>query len=113
MSVRQNSCAGNSAQYNSQAKALVAELTVEEKALLLSGDGWWRTHRVARLQIPSICMTDGPHGLRKVQGESLGLSTSVPATCFPTAAALASSWDTNLIRQVGVALAQEAQANDV
>jgi beta-glucosidase len=89
----------------------VTEMTLEEKALLLSGDGWWKTHAIDRLQIPSICMTDGPHGLRKVQGA--GLSTSVPATCFPTASALASSWDTELIRQVGVALAQESQASDV
>jgi beta-glucosidase len=90
---------------------LVAEMTLEEKALLLSGDGWWKTHAIDRLQIPSISMTDGPHGLRKVEGG--GLSTSVPATCFPTASALASSWDTELIRQVGIALAQESQASDV
>jgi beta-glucosidase len=90
---------------------LVAKMTLEEKALLLSGDGWWKTHAIERLQIPSICMTDGPHGLRKV--EAGGLSESVPATCFPTASALASSWDTELIRQVGVALAQESQASDV
>lgn len=101
------------ADYVVKATALVAQMTLEEKALLLSGDGWWRTHRVDRLQIPSICMTDGPHGLRKVEGEGLGLSTSVPATCFPTASALASSWDTELIRQVGTALAEEAQASDV
>ena len=86
-------------------------MTLEEKALLLSGDGWWKTHAIERLQIPSICMTDGPHGLRKVQGG--GLSTSVPATCFPTASALASSWDTELIREVGMALAEESQASDV
>src|SRR6266403_273353 len=98
------------ADYVVKATALVAQMTLEEKALLLSGDGWWRTHRVDRLQIPSVCMTDGPHGLRKVEGEGLGLSTSVPATCFPTASALASSWDTGLIRQVGTALAEEAQA---
>lgn len=98
-------------EYLSQAEALVTQMTLEEKALLLSGDGWWMTHRVDRLQIPAICMTDGPHGLRKVEGA--GLSTSVPATCFPTASALASSWDPDLIRQVGVALAEECQANDV
>jgi beta-glucosidase len=94
-----------------QARQLVAKMTLEEKALLLSGDGWWKTHPIERLQIPSICMTDGPHGLRKVQGG--GLSTSVPATCFPTASALASSWDTELIREVGMALAEESQASDV
>src|ERR1700732_4607398 len=97
--------------YILSAKRLGAKMTLEEKALLLSGDGWWKTHAIKRLQIPSICMTDGPHGLRKVEGG--GLSTSVPATCFPTASALASSWDTELIRQVSTALAEEAQASDV
>jgi beta-glucosidase len=86
-------------------------MTLEEKALLLSGDGWWHTHPIERLEIPAISIFDGPHGLRKVEGA--GLPVSVPATCFPTASALASSWDTELIRQVGVALAQECQANDV
>ena len=100
-----------STDYVSKAKALVAKMTLEEKALLTSGDGWWNTHAIDRLEIPSICMTDGPHGLRKVEGGAL--STSVPATCFPTASALASSWDTDLIRQAGIALAEEAQANDV
>src|SRR5580704_10883053 len=97
--------------YGSRAKMLVGEMELEEKALLLSGNGWWKTHAIDRLQIPSICMTDGPHGLRKVEGG--GLSTSVPATCFPTASALASSWNTALIREVGAALAQESQASDV
>ena len=106
-----NSPAQRSADYASKAKELVAKMTLEEKALLTSGDGWWKTHAIDRLQIPSVCMTDGPHGLRKVEGA--GLSTSVPATCFPTASALASSWDTDLIQQVGVALAEESQANDV
>ncbi|MBV8352020.1 MAG: glycoside hydrolase family 3 C-terminal domain-containing protein [Verrucomicrobia bacterium] len=86
-------------------------MTLEEKALLLSGDGWWHTHPVERLQIPALSLSDGPHGLRKVEGA--GLSTSVPATCFPTASALASSWDTELVGQVGAALAEECQAHDV
>jgi beta-glucosidase len=111
MFTEQSSVSPRSADYVARAKMLVAKMTLEEKALLLSGDGWWKTHAIERLQIPSICMTDGPHGLRKV--EAGGLSESVPATCFPTASALASSWDTELIRQVGVALAQESQASDV
>ena len=106
-----DSLSRHSADFVSRAKKLVAEMTLEEKALLLSGNGWWKTYAIERLQIPSICMTDGPHGLRKVEGG--GLSTSVPATCFPTASALASSWDTDLIREVGVALARESQASDV
>src|SRR3984957_13260527 len=99
------------AAYRSRANRLVSRMSLEEKALLLSGDGWWKTHALERLEIPSITMTDGPHGLRKV--EAGGLSTSVPATCFPTASALASSWDTELIQRVGAALAQESQASDV
>src|SRR6202045_3571929 len=111
MTSERSSLAQYSTDFNSKAKSLVAEMTLEEKALLLSGDGWWKTPAIERLQIPSICMTDGPHGLRTVEGG--GLSTSVPATCFPTASALASSWNTELIREVGAALAQESQASDV
>src|SRR5215468_4086281 len=97
--------------YPAKAKALVTEMTLEEKALLLSGDGWWHTHPIDRWQIPALSISDGPHGLRKVEGA--GLPTSAPATCFPTASALASSWDTELIRRVGVALAEECQTHDV
>jgi beta-glucosidase len=111
MITAENSSSQSSTDYASKAKALVGEMTLKEKALLISGNGWWNTHAIDRLQIPSVCMTDGPHGVRKVEGGSL--SPGVRATCFPTASALASSWDEDLIRQVGVALAGEAQANDV
>src|SRR6516162_6937510 len=97
--------------YISRAKSIIAEMTLEEKTKILSGDGWWRTHAIERVGIPSISLSDGPHGLRKVEGG--GLQTGVPATCFPTASAIASSWDTELIREVGIALAEECQANDV
>ncbi|MDC0708717.1 glycoside hydrolase family 3 C-terminal domain-containing protein [Stigmatella sp. ncwal1] len=97
--------------YKAKAQELVSKMTLEEKALLLSGNGAWTTHKIERLGIPSIFMTDGPHGLRKAVGPST--ADSVPATCFPTASALASSWDTELIRQVGAALARESQAHDV
>jgi len=70
------------ADYSAKARALVTEMTLEEKALLLSGDGWWHTHSIDRLEIPALSISDGPHGLRKVEGA--GLPTSVPATCFPT-----------------------------
>jgi beta-glucosidase len=98
---------------DSQARAqeLVSQMTLEEKALLLSGDGPWRTHKLTRLGIPSVFMTDGPHGLRKALGQNI--AESVPATCFPTASALASTWNTELLRQVGAALGRECQANDV
>src|SRR5450631_853736 len=111
MIIERSFSSSRAADYRSRAKIVLADMTLEEKALLLSGDGWWKTHAIERLQVPSICMTDGPHGLRKVEGG--GLSTSVPATCFPTASALASSWDMELIREVGAALACESQANDV
>lgn len=97
--------------YVQRAKDLVAQMNLEEKALLLSGDGWWRTHRIERLGIPAIALSDGPHGLRKL--DEAGLGQSVPATCFPTAPGLAATWDVDLVREVGVALGQEAQASDV
>ncbi|WP_224242820.1 glycoside hydrolase family 3 C-terminal domain-containing protein [Hyalangium gracile] len=97
--------------YKARARELVLQMTLEEKALLLSGNGSWTTHKVERLGIPSIYMTDGPHGLRKALGPSM--ADSVPATCFPTASALGSTWNTQLMEQVGAALARECQANDV
>ncbi|EPX61838.1 Beta-glucosidase [Cystobacter fuscus DSM 2262] len=97
--------------YKARAQHLVSQMTLEEKALLMSGNGAWTTHKVERLGIPSIFMADGPHGLRKALGPNT--ADSVPATCFPTASALASSWDTELLAEIGAALAREAQANDV
>ena len=86
-------------------------MTLKEKVLLVSGDGWWATYAIERLSIPSVSVTDGPHGVRKGQGA--GLSESVRATCFPTASSLACSWDPELVRQIGVALGEESQAHDV
>ena len=88
---------------------LILELTLEEKASLVSGGDFWNTASIERLNIPSIMMTDGPHGLRKEVGPAgSGLSNSVPATCFPTASCLASSWDCDLLFEVGKAIAEEA-----
>jgi beta-glucosidase len=86
-------------------------MTLLEKGTFLTGDGWWKTHAFPRLGIPSIFMTDGPHGLRKAAGADI--TASVPGTCFPTASCLASSWDPELLEQVGAALGRECQANDV
>ncbi|MET1175196.1 beta-glucosidase family protein [Paenibacillus amylolyticus] len=96
-------------------KELVQRMTLEEKAGMCSGLDFWHLKGVERLGIPSIMVTDGPHGLRKQDGSAdhLGLTSSVPATCFPSAAGLASSWDKELARQVGVALGEECQAEDV
>ncbi|RIX52451.1 glycosyl hydrolase [Paenibacillus nanensis] len=96
-------------------KEIVAAMTLEEKASLCSGENFWTTKAIERLGIPSILMTDGPHGLRKQAGEAdhLGLNESAPATCFPTAAGMASSWDRELLRKVGEALGKESQAEGV
>ncbi|NEN84970.1 beta-glucosidase family protein [Paenibacillus elgii] len=96
-------------------RQLIAQMTVEEKAGLCSGLNFWQTKPVERLGIPSIMLTDGPHGLRKQRGglDHLGFADSVPATCFPSAAGLACSWDRKLMEQVGIALGEECQAEDV
>lgn len=94
---------------------LIDRMSLEEKATLLSGANFWNTAAIERLDIPSIMLTDGPHGLRKQGGKAdhLGLNESVPATCFPTAITLAASWDTALVRKVGEAIALEAKAENV
>ncbi|MFU1794325.1 glycoside hydrolase family 3 C-terminal domain-containing protein [Paenibacillus azoreducens] len=94
-------------------KELIAQMTVEEKASLCSGLNMWQTKAVERVGIPSIVMTDGPHGLRKQERPGDMSSKTVPATCFPSGAGLASSWDRNLIREVGQALGEECLAEDV
>lgn len=96
-------------------KKLIMQMTLEEKAGLCSGLDFWKTKSIDRLGIPSIMMTDGPHGLRKQAGDSdhLGLNKSVPATCFPTAAGLACSWDRNLLQKIGIALGEECQAENI
>lgn len=101
--------------YESQAKKLLAQMTLEEKALLCSGQDFWRTKGVERLGIESVMVTDGPHGLRKQAGSSdhLGINKSVPATCFPAAATSACSFDPQLIRQMGEALGEECLQEDV
>jgi beta-glucosidase len=94
---------------------LLAELTQDEKLAMLDGLDFWRTQPVERLGIPALMLTDGPAGLRKQAGaaDHLGLHRSVPATCFPAAAGLASSWDTALLHEVGQALGQEARTEQV
>jgi beta-glucosidase len=82
---------------------------------LCLGSDFWHTAPVARLGIPAIMVSDGPHGLRKQPDEAdhVGISGSVPATCFPTACALGSSWDPQLVQRVGEALGREARAQEV
>ena len=96
-------------------KDLIDQLTLEEKAALLGGKGEWDSRDIPRLGIPSMIMSDGPHGLRRQAGagDHLGLNASLPATCFPTAATMANSWDRDLGTEVGVALGEEAKAMGV
>ena len=95
--------------------AYIQALTLEEKAALLQGSTTWTTREIKRLGIPAIFLSDGPHGLRKQMGagDHLGLNASIPATCFPTAATMANSWDVALGEELGRALGEEAAANDV
>ena len=96
-------------------KSIIAQMTLEEKAALCSGLDFWHMKGVARLGVPSIMVTDGPHGLRKQAGNSdhIGLNESVPATCFPTASALAATWNRELVHQVGQALGEECREEKV
>lgn len=94
---------------------VLSRLTLEEKASLLDGSDFWNTQGIERLGVPAVLVTDGPHGLRKqaAAADHLGLNDSVPATCFPPAAGLVSSWDPALLHRVGVALGDECRAERV
>ena len=97
--------------FEKEAERLVSQLTLEEKASLTSGRDAWSTQPIERLDIPYIWVADGPHGLRRAPSTNTwGYGDQAPATCFPTASALAASWDLDLLGQVGQALGQEAQA---
>ena len=93
----------------------IQKLTLEEKAALLQGKTNWTTWDIPRFLLPSIFLADGPHGLRKQAGaaDHLGLNKSLPATCFPTAATMANSWDPALGQELGKALGTEAAAQEV
>lgn len=96
-------------------KQLVEQMTLEEKASLMSGKNFWETDSIERLGVESIFLADGPHGIRKqaAAADHLGLNESVPATCFPTAATVANSWDTDLGEKIGEHLGREAHAQGV
>lgn len=96
-------------------KELISQMTLEEKASLCSGLDFWYLKGIERLGIPRIMVTDGPHGLRKQAGDSdhVSLNESVPATCFPTASALAATWNRELVYQVGEALGEECREEKV
>ena len=94
-------------------RALIAQMTLEEKASLCSGADSWHTKAVERLGIPSSMMTDGPHGLRKQNPDQHHVNDSIPSVCFPAGCAEAASFNRTLLYELGVALGNECQAEDV
>ena len=101
--------------FTSEAKTLVAQLTVEEKAAFCSGKSFWKTEGCERLDLLPAAVSDGPVGLRKqAEGsDHLGLGGALPATCFPAGVNLGSTWDPSLVEEMAGALANECLAQDV
>jgi len=101
--------------FREEAQKLVAQMTLEEKASLMSGLNFWYTKSIERLGLPSIMVTDGPHGLRKQadKADHLGINESVPAVCFPTSAATACSFDRELLEKIGIAIGEECRQEEV
>ena len=97
------------------AEEILMELSLEEKARLCQGASFWFTKDIPERGIPGIMVSDGPHGLRKQTGEAdhLGINKSVPATCFPSSAAVCNSWDEELMYRIGVALGEECRQENV
>jgi beta-glucosidase len=94
-------------------QSLIQQMTLEEKAALCTGASAWTTTPVERLGIPEMIVSDGPHGVRRVPDVNSMAIESLPATCFPTASCLASTWDVDLIHQMGQALGEECIALNV
>ena len=99
---------------NKSVTELLQELTLEEKASLCSGQNYWQTQAIPRLDIPPVLVTDGPHGVRKQAGNFDRMEIKgIPSTCFPTASAIANSWNRELLHAVGVALGEESREEKV
>ena len=92
---------------------LIKQMSLEEKAALCTGAGPWTTTPVEHLGIPELTVTDGPHGVRRVEDVSTFISTSIPATCFPSAASMAATWNVPLIHELGQAIGEECIAQKV
>lgn len=94
---------------------LIAKMTLEEKAAILSGKDVWHTRPVERAGIPSMALSDGPSGLRKQAGEGdhLGLNASTKATCIPSASTIANGWDPSIAEAMGAVIGADARAQDV
>ena len=91
-------------------QSIIEQMTLEEKAALCSGATAWSTTPIDRLGVPELYVTDGPHGVRRAAEAGTLISQSLPATCFPTASCLASSWNVDLLTQMGQALGEECVA---
>ena len=94
---------------------LIQALTLKQKVALLSGRDIWSTYPIPQQDIPAMYLSDGPHGVRKQLGASdhLGLNASQPATCFPTAAGVANSWNPDLAQEIGRTIGKEAACQQV
>jgi beta-glucosidase len=101
--------------FEAEARTLVSQLTLDEKASLCSGSSFWNTQPIERVGLPKVAVSDGPHGLRRqLDGQDhLGLGGAVPATCFPAGVNIASSWDVALCREMAEALAAECKLHGV
>ncbi len=91
-------------------QSIISQMTLEEKAALCTGASPWTTTPVERLGVPELLVSDGPHGVRRTADVHSLTAASLPATCFPTAASLSSTWDVDLLREMGQALGEEARA---
>ena len=96
-------------------KEIISSMTLRQKADLLTGKNFWQTRDFPELGVPSIFLSDGPHGLRRqaTKADHLGMNKSIPATCFPTASAMANSWNEQLGERIGRALGEEAASQNV
>ena len=96
-------------------QSILSKLTLEQKVALLSGRDIWSTYPFEQAGLPAMFLSDGPHGVRRQVGEGdhLGLNASQPATCFPTAAGVANSWNPTLAEQAGQTIGAEAASQQV
>jgi beta-glucosidase len=110
---RSRDTAPSAANDDTIAKRYLAEMTLDEKATLLTGDSVWTTAAVPRLGLPSLRMADGPHGVRRTPSTGSMAFSAHAATCFPTASSTAATWDPDLLREMGEAIGREAIALEV
>jgi len=94
-------------------QSIISKMTLEEKAALCTGASAWTTTTIERLGVPEMTVSDGPHGVRRVPDINEMTRQSLPATCFPTASCTAATWDVDLIRKMGQAIAEECIALNV